>query len=111
MFENTLGFLDPQADAVKCEWNDEDDLKRPKKDIKPSSSVQRKLSFVKESHTLNYFCDCKIHTGLCYLVDLNHNNYRVVCEAGRDKLLDKYSENFCHDMFMLIPTKGLIDTY
>lgn len=79
--------------------------KRIYKNIKPTK--QTKLTFIESSHSLEYYCDCKIHVGEAYLVDLGRENYRVVCRIGKADLCEQF--DFCHDNFMRIPCKRLIN--
>ena len=85
----------PSSDAVKCTWNEDDDnVKEPK------PKAQRKLGFIENSHKIDYFCGCRVHTGLLYLVELAHNNFKAVCSGGKDRLQEKF--DFPNDKFMVV---------
>lgn len=95
-----------QVSATKCTWTDKDDLKDVETtkivyDEKPS--CQRRLKFVTSCHEPVYFCNCPVHVGGLYLVDLGKDNYRCVCRIGRSDIIERFPDHYNFESFMTIP--------
>lgn len=71
--------------------------------------AQRKLTFFDHSHSIEYFCKCKIHVGGLYLVEINSDVYKAVCRAGKNSLVADYPDKFSQDNFMTVPVKFSIN--
>lgn len=74
---------------------------------KTNLKAQCKLSFIECSHKIDYYCDCKIHTGFLHLFEIAEYNHKAVCSGGHDRLIS--TGMYTHADFMTVPVMALLN--
>ena len=59
------------------------------------------------SHKIDYYCDCKIHTGFLHLFEIAEYNHKAVCSGGHDRLIS--TGMYTHADFMTVPVMALLN--